>query len=63
MDTVVPGLGIKPELREDGYVYSDGTTILGADDKAGIAAIFEMARTLKESEIATWRYSIHHYSR
>ncbi|HJF30995.1 MAG TPA: M20/M25/M40 family metallo-hydrolase [Sporosarcina psychrophila] len=49
MDTVVPGQGIKPELREDGYVYSDGTTILGADDKAGIAALFEMARTLKES--------------
>ena len=50
MDTVVPGLGIKPELREDGYIYSDGTTILGADDKAGIAALFEMTRTLKESK-------------
>lgn len=48
MDTVVPGKGIKPELREDGYIYSDGTTILGADDKAGIAALFEMARVLKE---------------
>ena len=49
MDTVVPGLGIKPELRDDGYVYSDGTTILGADDKAGIAALFEMIRTVKEN--------------
>lgn len=49
MDTVVPGLGIKPELREDGYVYSDGTTILGADDKAGIAALFEMIRVIKEN--------------
>lgn len=49
MDTVVPGKGIKPELREDGYIYSDGTTILGADDKAGLAALFEMARVLKES--------------
>ncbi|MDW0112093.1 M20/M25/M40 family metallo-hydrolase [Sporosarcina saromensis] len=49
MDTVVPGKGIKPELREDGYIYSDGTTILGADDKAGIAALFEMAKVLKES--------------
>ena len=49
MDTVVPGKGIKPELRDDGYIYSDGTTILGADDKAGIAALFEMARALKES--------------
>lgn len=50
MDTVVPGLGIKPELRDDGYVYSDGTTILGADDKAGIAALFEMIRTVKEND-------------
>lgn len=51
MDTVVPGLGIKPELREDGYIYSDGTTILGADDKAGIAALFEMIRVIKEENI------------
>ncbi|SOC36078.1 M20/M25/M40 family metallo-hydrolase [Ureibacillus acetophenoni] len=51
MDTVVPGNGIKPEIREDGYIYSDGTTILGADDKAGIAALFEMARRLKEQNI------------
>jgi tripeptide aminopeptidase len=50
MDTVVPGQGIKPELRDDGYVYSDGTTILGADDKAGIAALFEMVRTIKEND-------------
>lgn len=52
MDTVVPGLGIQPELRDDGYIYSDGTTILGADDKAGIAALFEMMRVVKEDNIA-----------
>ena len=51
MDTVVPGKGIKPEIREDGYIYSDGTTILGADDKAGIAALFEMVRQLKALNI------------
>ncbi|MEK4229866.1 M20/M25/M40 family metallo-hydrolase [Solibacillus sp. FSL H8-0538] len=51
MDTVFPGIGIKPEIREDGYIYSDGTTILGADDKAGMAALFEMARRLKEQNI------------
>ncbi|MFD1926628.1 M20/M25/M40 family metallo-hydrolase [Sporosarcina siberiensis] len=51
MDTVVPAQNIKPELRDDGYVYSDGTTILGADDKAGIAALFEMIRTVKEKKI------------
>lgn len=51
MDTVVPGVNIKPELRDDGYIYSDGTTILGADDKAGIAALFEMARMLEEQKL------------
>lgn len=50
MDTVVPGRGIKPEVR-DGYVYSDGTTILGADDKAGVAALLELARHLKEEDV------------
>lgn len=52
MDTVTPGIGIQPVLKEDGYIYSDGTTILGADDKAGIAAIFEMLDTLKEQKVA-----------
>ncbi|MBB4825656.1 tripeptide aminopeptidase [Sporosarcina luteola] len=52
MDTVVPGQGIKPVLKEDGFIYSDGTTILGADDKAGLAALFEMMKVLKEEKIA-----------
>ena len=51
MDTVTPGVGIDPRI-EDGAVVSDGTTILGADDKAGIAALFEMVRQLKEQNIA-----------
>ncbi|MCK8059258.1 MULTISPECIES: M20/M25/M40 family metallo-hydrolase [unclassified Fusibacter] len=40
MDTVRPGIGIRPEIK-DGYIVSDGTTVLGSDDKAGIAAILE----------------------
>lgn len=48
MDTVVPGRQIQPIVKEDGYVYSDGTTILGADDKAGIAALLEMAKVLQQ---------------
>lgn len=51
MDTVVPGVGIKPVIKEDGYIYSDGTTILGADDKAGIAGLLELAKRLKEENI------------
>ncbi|SEQ21333.1 tripeptide aminopeptidase [Virgibacillus subterraneus] len=50
MDTVVPGTGIKPSI-EDGYIRSDGSTILGADDKAGLAAILETIRILKENNI------------
>lgn len=51
MDTVVPGINVKPILKEDGYVYSDGTTVLGADDKAGIAALLEMIQTINEQEL------------
>lgn len=51
MDTVVPGNGIKPSI-EDGYIKSDGTTILGADDKAGLAAMLEAITVLKEEKVA-----------
>ncbi|NPC93217.1 M20/M25/M40 family metallo-hydrolase [Bacillus sp. WMMC1349] len=50
MDTVVPGKGVKPVI-EDGYIKTDGTTILGADDKTGLAAMFEAIRVLKEKKI------------
>lgn len=51
MDTVIPGINVKPIVKDDGYIYSDGTTVLGADDKAGLAAIFELIRALKEQDI------------
>ncbi|WP_090738842.1 tripeptidase T [Paenibacillus sp. Mc5Re-14] len=51
MDTVTPGKGIKPQLGEDGWIRSDGSTILGADDKAGIAALFEAIRIVREQNI------------
>lgn len=41
MDTVVPGIGVRPQVCDDGYVRSSGDTILGGDDKAGIAAIVQ----------------------
>ncbi len=50
MDTVSPGIGIKPVIR-DGTIYSDGTTILGADNKAGIAAIIEAISVIKEQQL------------
>ena len=40
MDTVEPGRSIKPQVVGD-RIESDGTTILGGDCKAGVAAILE----------------------
>ncbi len=51
MDTVAPGNGVKPVV-EDGIVRSDGTTVLGGDDKAGIAAILEALEMIHASETA-----------
>lgn len=50
MDTVSPGQNVKPSI-ENGYVVSDGTTILGADDKTGLAAMLETIRVIKENNI------------
>jgi tripeptide aminopeptidase len=48
MDRVVPGVGVKPRI-EGGHIVSDGTTVLGADDASGLAAILEGVRSLEES--------------
>lgn len=50
MDTVKPGLGIKPKVTGD-MITSDGTTILGGDDKAGLAAIMEALHVLREQKL------------
>jgi tripeptide aminopeptidase len=47
-DTVQPGRGIKPRF-EDGRIESDGTTILGADNKSALAASLEAIRCLQSS--------------
>ena len=47
-DTVGPGKNIQPQVK-DGNVCSDGSTILAADDKAGIAICLEMVARLRES--------------
>jgi len=46
MDTVGSDTGITPVIR-DGVIYSDGSTILGADDKSGVAVILEALEVLK----------------
>jgi tripeptide aminopeptidase len=50
MDTVVPCSSVKPSI-EDGIIKSDGSTILGADDKSGITAILEMLEIISENNI------------
>lgn len=50
MDTVEPCSGVEPVLR-DGRFYSAGDTILGADDKSGIAEIIEALTVLQEAQI------------
>ena len=47
MDTVTPCDNIKPVVEGD-VIRSDGSTILSGDDKAGIAAIIEGVRRIRE---------------
>ncbi|MEV0895286.1 M20/M25/M40 family metallo-hydrolase [Actinoplanes sp. NPDC049802] len=48
MDTVGTDVGIKPIVGDDGVIRTDGSTILGADDKAGIASCLELLTLLGE---------------
>ena len=49
MDTVAPGEGVVPVVEGD-IIRSDGTTVLGGDDKSGIAIILEVLEALREEE-------------
>ena len=50
MDTVLPALGVK--VKREGEVFtSAGDTVLGSDDKAGIAVLIEVMHTLQEKNI------------
>lgn len=50
MDTVGPAGAIHPVVEGD-VVRTDGTSVLGGDDKAGIVAILEAIRVLRERGI------------
>ena len=47
MDTVEPGRGIEPRVEDD-VIRADGTTIVGGDAKAGVAAVLEAIESLNE---------------
>lgn len=50
LDTVMPARGKRAVVESDGVIRSDGTTVLGADDIAGLAAILEAIRALREDK-------------
>jgi len=50
MDTVNPCKNVIP-IEKDGKLYSDGSTVLGADDRAGINAILTGLKRLSEKRI------------
>jgi tripeptide aminopeptidase len=50
MDTVEPGRGVRPVFKE-GLFTSDGTTILGADDKSAVAILLEVIAVLQERHL------------
>lgn len=50
MDTVKPGIEIKPVIR-DGIITNESPGILGADDKAGIAAVIELLEIVTENDL------------
>lgn len=50
MDTVVPGEGVKPVADGD-IIRTDGSTVLGGDDKSGCALICEVLHQLREQDL------------
>ncbi len=50
VDTVMPGENIRPRIRK-GIIRSDGKTILGADNKAGVAVIMEVLKTIRSNKV------------
>lgn len=57
LDTVAPGENITP-IIDDEMIKSDGTTILGADDKSGVAIILEVLRVLISEDLPSRRSGI-----
>ncbi|MBI3290441.1 M20/M25/M40 family metallo-hydrolase [Candidatus Microgenomates bacterium] len=51
LDTVEPGRGIKPKVKGN-KINSDGTTILGADDKAGLSIVLEALTCAVERKVS-----------
>lgn len=57
LDTVEPGRNIKPIIKNN-IIKSQGSTILGADNKAALAAIMETLFTIKKNNIPSLNLEI-----
>ncbi len=57
MDTVAPGEGVTPVVDGD-VIRSDGRTVLGGDDKSGIAVILEVLQAVREEELPHGRIDV-----
>jgi tripeptide aminopeptidase len=55
LDTVPPGKAIKPQIQADGKITSDGSTILGGDDKSGVALLLWLIDYLTQQPVAQRR--------
>ena len=51
MDTVEPGQGKRAIFQDEDKIISEGETVLGADDVAGIAVILEAITRLRETNM------------
>ena len=51
LDTVSPGRGIRPIVGEDGVIRSAGDTVLGSDDKSGVAAVIEALAAIMDNKL------------
>lgn len=51
LDCVEPCRNVQPQVK-DGIITSGGDTVLGSDDKAGVAAIMEALRVIREDGVA-----------
>lgn len=54
IDTVEPGKGIIPKL-ENGTITSQGSTILGADDKGAVAALLSALQYISQNPSQNWK--------
>lgn len=54
MDTVEPGKGIIPKLK-DGVITSSGNTILGADNKAAVSVLLSTLLHIRKNPNKNWR--------